>query len=117
MQRQKWVIDKISPPKIEKQGIGKDKLMIKSTKVQPFVLLACENSYTITKTHTPIFKPHDTCQTKLKMNSRLNEKHESKSKRERIQNPQSKRHNGNGKWKTGKACSNGKRETLKRVKN
>ena len=116
MHHQKWLTDKNNRPKIEKRGIGKDKLMIKSTKVQPFVLLACENSYTITKTHTPIFKPHDTCQTKLKTNSRLNEKRESKSKREKIQNPQSKRHNGNGKWKTGKACSNGKRETSKRVK-
>ena len=55
MQRQKWVTDKINPPKIEKQGIGKDKLMIKSTKVQAFVLLACENSYNITKTNTPIY--------------------------------------------------------------
>ena len=55
MQRQKWVIDKISPPKIEKQGIGKDKLMIKSTKVQPFVLLASENSYSITKIDTTIY--------------------------------------------------------------
>ena len=72
MQRQKWVTDKINPPKIEKQGIGKDKLMIKLTKVQPFILLDCENSDTITKTHTLIFKPHDTWQTKLNTNSRLN---------------------------------------------
>jgi len=34
--------------------------------------LEYENSDTITKTHTPIFKPHDTYQTKLKTNSRLN---------------------------------------------
>jgi len=35
-------------------------------------LLDYENLDTITKTHTPIFKPHDTCQTKLKTNFRLN---------------------------------------------
>ena len=76
MQRQKWVTDKINPPKIEKQGIGKDKLMIKSTKVQAFVLLACKNSYSTTKTHTPIytiFKPHHTCQTKLKTKNKNDE--------------------------------------------
>ena len=69
MHHQKWFTDKNNRPKIEKLGIGKDKLMIKSTKVQAFVLLACKNSYSTTKTHTPIytiFKPHHTCQTKLK---------------------------------------------------
>ena len=60
IQRKKWVIDKINPPTIEKQGIEKDKLMIKWRKVQPFVLLDCENIDIITKTHTPILKPHDT---------------------------------------------------------
>ena len=60
IQRQKWVTDKMNPPTIEKQGIEKDKLMIKWRKVQPFILLDCENLDTITKTHTLIFKPHDT---------------------------------------------------------
>ena len=55
MHHQKWFTDKNNRPKIEKLGIGKDKLMIKSTKVQAFVLLACKNSYSTTKTHTPIY--------------------------------------------------------------
>ena len=52
---QKSFTDTNNRLKMENLGIGKHKRMTKRTKVDAFVLLACENSYSITKTPKPIY--------------------------------------------------------------
>ena len=55
MHHQKWLTDKNNRPKMENLGVGKDKQMTKWTKVQAFVLSACEYSYSITERPKPIY--------------------------------------------------------------